>query len=43
MTFSRIRKARTGNRMGDGAIEDGILHALTGPFNRYHKGVRPAV
>ena len=26
-------------RLGDGSLEDGILHVLTDPFNRYHMGV----
>jgi acetyl-CoA C-acetyltransferase len=34
-----LRNARTGYRLGDGAIEDGILHVLTDPFNRYHMGI----
>ncbi|HEX5141892.1 MAG TPA: thiolase family protein [Dehalococcoidia bacterium] len=34
-----LRNARTGYRLGDGALEDGILHVLTDPFNRYHMGV----
>ena len=34
-----LRSARTGYRLGDGAIEDGILHVLTDPFNRYHMGI----
>ncbi|HEX5370728.1 MAG TPA: acetyl-CoA C-acetyltransferase [Dehalococcoidia bacterium] len=34
-----LRGARGGYRLGDGKIEDGILHVLTDPFNRYHMGV----
>jgi acetyl-CoA C-acetyltransferase len=34
-----LRNARTGYRLGDGTLEDGILHVLTDPFNRYHMGV----
>ena len=34
-----LRNARTGYRLGDAAIEDGILHVLTDPFNRYHMGI----
>jgi acetyl-CoA C-acetyltransferase len=34
-----LRGVRSGLRLGDGAIEDGILHVLTDPFNRYHMGV----
>jgi acetyl-CoA C-acetyltransferase len=34
-----LRQARTGYRMGNGEIEDGVLHLLTDPFNRYHMGV----
>ena len=34
-----LRSARTGYRLGDGTLEDGILHVLTDPFNRYHMGV----
>jgi acetyl-CoA C-acetyltransferase len=34
-----LRNARSGYRLGDGALEDGILHVLTDPFNRYHMGV----
>jgi acetyl-CoA C-acetyltransferase len=34
-----LRAARTGYRLGDGTLEDGILHVLTDPFNRYHMGV----
>jgi acetyl-CoA C-acetyltransferase len=34
-----LRQARTGYRMGNGEIEDGVLHLLTDPFNRYHMGI----
>ncbi len=34
-----LRNGRTGYRMGNGVLEDGILHLLTDPFNRYHMGV----
>lgn len=34
-----LRGARSGYRLGDGNIEDGILHVLSDPFNRYHMGV----
>jgi acetyl-CoA C-acetyltransferase len=34
-----LRNARSGYRLGDGTIEDGILHVLTDPFNRYHMGI----
>jgi acetyl-CoA C-acetyltransferase len=34
-----LRNARSGYRMGNGEIEDGITHLLTDPFNRYHMGV----
>jgi acetyl-CoA C-acetyltransferase len=34
-----LRGARTGYRLGDGSLEDGILHVLSDPFNRYHMGV----
>ncbi|HXH22302.1 MAG TPA: thiolase family protein [Dehalococcoidia bacterium] len=34
-----LRNARSGYRMGHGEIEDGIIHLLTDPFNRYHMGV----
>jgi acetyl-CoA C-acetyltransferase len=34
-----LREARSGYRLGDGSLEDGILHVLTDPFNRYHMGV----
>jgi acetyl-CoA C-acetyltransferase len=34
-----LRNARAGYRMGNGEIEDGVVHLLTDPFNRYHMGV----
>jgi acetyl-CoA C-acetyltransferase len=34
-----LRGARSGYRLGDGSLEDGILHVLSDPFNRYHMGV----
>ncbi len=34
-----LRNARSGYRLGNGNLEDGILHLLTDPFNRYHMGV----
>jgi acetyl-CoA C-acetyltransferase len=34
-----LRSGRSGVRLGDGSLEDGILHVLTDPFNRYHMGV----
>jgi len=34
-----LRQARGGYRMGNGALEDGILHMLQDPFNRYHMGI----
>ncbi|HLG11196.1 MAG TPA: thiolase family protein [Dehalococcoidia bacterium] len=34
-----LRNARSGYRLGDGTLEDGILHVLTDPFNRYHMGI----
>jgi acetyl-CoA C-acetyltransferase len=34
-----LRNARSGYRMGNGELEDGIIHVLTDPFNRYHMGV----
>ena len=34
-----LRNARGGYRLGDGKLEDGILHVLTDPFNRYHMGI----
>ncbi len=34
-----LRNARTGYRLGDGKLEDGILHVLSDPFNSYHMGI----
>ncbi|MGE0058860.1 MAG: acetyl-CoA C-acyltransferase [Dehalococcoidia bacterium] len=34
-----LRQARSGYRMGNGVLEDGLLHMLSDPFNRYHMGV----
>lgn len=34
-----LRDARTGYRLGNGAVEDAITHILTDPFNRYQMGV----
>jgi acetyl-CoA C-acetyltransferase len=34
-----LRSARSGYRLGHGEIEDGVIHLLTDPFNRYHMGV----
>jgi acetyl-CoA C-acetyltransferase len=34
-----LRKARSGYRLGDGVLEDGITLVLNDPFNRYHMGV----
>ena len=34
-----LRNARTGYRLADGKLEDGILHVLSDPFNRYHMGI----
>ena len=34
-----LRGARSGYRLGEGSLEDGILHLLSDPFNRYHMGV----
>ncbi len=34
-----LRNGRTGHRLGDGTLEDGILHVLSDPFNRYHMGI----
>jgi acetyl-CoA C-acetyltransferase len=34
-----LRNGRTGYRLGDAQLEDGILHILSDPFNRYHMGV----
>jgi acetyl-CoA C-acetyltransferase len=34
-----LRGARSGYRLGDGKLEDGILHVLSDPFNGYHMGI----
>jgi acetyl-CoA C-acetyltransferase len=34
-----LRNGRSGYRLGHGEIEDGVIHLLTDPFNRYHMGV----
>lgn len=34
-----VKKARYGYRMGHGQFEDGLLTALTDPFNNYHMGI----
>jgi len=34
-----LRRARGGYRLGDGSLEDGILHVLRDPFHGYHMGV----
>ena len=34
-----LRAARSGYRLGDGKLEDGILHVLSDPFNGYHMGI----
>ena len=34
-----LRNSRAGYRLGDGTLEDGILHVLSDPFNQYHMGV----
>jgi acetyl-CoA C-acetyltransferase len=34
-----LRHARGGYRLGEGTLEDGIIHVLTDPFNRYHMGI----
>jgi acetyl-CoA C-acetyltransferase len=34
-----VRGARSGYRLGNGTLEDGITHVLSDPFNRYHMGV----
>jgi acetyl-CoA C-acetyltransferase len=34
-----LRQARTGYRMGHGAIEDSMLHILSDPFSKQHMGV----
>jgi acetyl-CoA C-acetyltransferase len=37
-----LRNARSGYRLGNGSLEDGILHVLSDPFNRYHMGITAA-
>ncbi len=34
-----LRNARSGYRMGNGAIEDGITHLLGDPFSKVHMGI----
>ena len=34
-----LRKARSGYRLGNDAIEDGIIHLLSDPFKGYHMGI----
>jgi len=34
-----VRQGRTGYRMGNGTMEDGILHLLGDPFSRVHMGI----
>jgi acetyl-CoA C-acetyltransferase len=34
-----VRQGRTGYRMGNGTLEDGILHLLGDPFSKQHMGV----
>ena len=34
-----LRQARAGYRMGNGVIEDGILHLLGDPFSKQHMGI----
>lgn len=34
-----LRKARAGYRLGHDAIEDGIIHLLSDPFQGYHMGI----
>ena len=34
-----LRNSRAGYRLGDGTLEDGILHVLSDPFDRNHMGV----
>ncbi len=34
-----LRQARSGYRMGNGVIEDGILHLLGDPFGKVHMGI----
>jgi acetyl-CoA C-acetyltransferase len=34
-----VRSGRTGYRMGNGTLEDGILHLLGDPFSKQHMGI----
>ncbi|MCC6381872.1 MAG: acetyl-CoA C-acyltransferase [Dehalococcoidia bacterium] len=34
-----LRQARTGYRMGNGALEDSMLHILSDPFSKQHMGL----
>jgi acetyl-CoA C-acetyltransferase len=34
-----LRDARSGYRLGNATLEDGIQHILSDPFNRYHMGI----
>jgi len=34
-----VRQGRTGYRMGNGTLEDGILHLLGDPFTKVHMGI----
>jgi acetyl-CoA C-acetyltransferase len=34
-----LRQARAGYRMGNGVVEDGILHMLGDPFSKQHMGI----
>jgi acetyl-CoA C-acetyltransferase len=34
-----VRQGRTGYRMGNGVMEDGILHLLGDPFSKVHMGI----
>ncbi len=34
-----VRQGRTGYRMGNGVLEDGILHLLGDPFSKQHMGI----
>jgi hypothetical protein len=34
-----VRNGRTGYRMGNGVLEDGILHLLGDPFSKQHMGI----
>jgi len=34
-----VRNARAGYRLGDGQLEDGILHLLSDPFSNEHMGI----